>query len=151
MKRARITVGDLMPASIPATLNDSLQARLDRLGNVKSIAQVAAVIGREFSYELLKEVSPFQTEELLSGLDRLVQSGLIYGTGNPPSARYLFKHALVQDAAYQSLLRSARRDHHQRIARALEERFPELVETQPELLARHCAEAGQTEKAVYYW
>ena len=137
--------------AVPASLQASLMARLDRLGPAKEVAQIGAAIGREFSHSLLAAVSHKPETELGSALDRLVQSGLLFRQGVPPHATYLFKHALVQDAAYGTLLREPRRALHARIAEALESQFPEIAENQPELLARHCTEAGQIEKAVGLW
>jgi TOMM system kinase/cyclase fusion protein len=141
----------LPPLAIPTTLHDSLMARLDRLAAVKAIAQLGATLGREFSYELLRSVSPWDDATLQRGLQQLVAAELLYQRGVPPQSRYIFKHALIQEAAYQSLLRSTRQQYHQRIARALEAQFPETVETQPELLAYHYTEAGLSEQAVDYW
>lgn len=143
--------GPLPPLAIPATLHDSLMARLDRLAAVKGLAQLGATLGREFSYELLQAVSPWDEETLRRGLQQLVEAEFLYQQGLPPQATYLFKHALIQDAAYQSLLRSTRQQYHQRIAQVLVERLPETVEAQPELLAHHYTEAGLTEGAVDFW
>jgi hypothetical protein len=143
--------GPLPPLAIPTTLHDSLMARLDRLATVKSLAQLAATLGREFAYDLLQAVSPWDEGTLQRGLRQLVEAELLYQRGLPPQATYLFKHALIQEAAYQSLLRSTRQQHHQRIAHVLEARFPETVETQPELLAQHYTEAGLHEPALRYW
>ena len=129
--------GPLPPLAIPTTLHDSLMARLDRLATVKGLAQLGATLGREFSYELLHAVSPWDEATLRRGLQQLVDAEFLYQQGLPPQATYLFKHALIQEAAYQSLLRSTRQQHHQHIAQVLEARFPELCETQPELLAHH--------------
>jgi hypothetical protein len=126
-------------------------ARLDRLNETKRVAQLAAVIGREFSYELLRAVGPFSEVELQGALERLAYSELIFQRGDPPRARYAFKHALIQDASYQSLLRSQRRMHHQRVAETLEQQFPETVEIHPELIAHHYTEAGIHEQAIVYW
>jgi hypothetical protein len=126
-------------------------ARLDRLGPAKEAAQVGAVIGREFSYALLASVLRKPEAELGSALDRLIQAGLLFRQGVPPHATYLFKHALVQDAAYGTLLREPRRELHGRIADVLESQFTEIAENQPELLARHCSEAGLIEKAAGLW
>ncbi len=136
---------------IPATLQDALMARLDRLGTAKEIAQLGATLGREFSYELLHAVSNRDEGSLQRGLRQLVDSELVFQSGMPPQARYLFKHALVQDTAYQSLLKSRRQQLHQQIALVLEERFAEIKETQPELLAHHYTEAGLIEQAIPYW
>ena len=143
--------GPLPPLAIPTTLHDSLMARLDRLATVKSLAQLGATLGREFSYELLQAVSPWDEGTLQRGLHQLVEAEFLYQRGLPPQATYLFKHALIQDAAYQSLLRSTRQQYHQRIAQVLEARFPELCETQPELLAQHYTEAGLMAQAIPYW
>ncbi|HJY82733.1 MAG TPA: adenylate cyclase, partial [Candidatus Binatia bacterium] len=139
------------PLAIPSTLQDSLMARLDRLAPVKEIAQLGATIGREFSYELLHAVSPVDEGILQQGLRQLVEVELLYQRGLPPQATYLFKHALIQDTAYQSLLKSRRQQVHQQIARVLEERFVETVEIQPELVAHHYTEAGLIEQAIPYW
>ena len=135
---------------IPATLHDSLMARLDRSESVRRVAQIGSAIGREFSYTLLHTVSSLPEEELRSALDRLVASELVFQRGAPPEAVYSFKHALVQDAAHGSLLRNVRQQLHA-IAEALETHSPELMDTQPELFAQHYAEAGSVEKAVIYW
>jgi class 3 adenylate cyclase/predicted ATPase len=147
------SVGSLesIGSAIPATLQDSLMARLDRLGAVKEIAQVGATLGREFPYELLHAVAPVDETTLRQGLSQLVAAELLYQRGTPPQSTYLFKHALIQDTAYQSLLKSRRQQLHQQIAHALEERFPDTKETQPELLAHHYAEAGLSAQAIPYW
>ena len=136
---------------VPATLHASLMARLDRLGAAKEIAQIGAAIGRDFSHGLIAAVAEKSEPELAAVLDRLVQAGMLFRQGVPPHASYLFKHALVQDAAYGTLLRSRRQQLHGKIVTALEEEFPEIAEAQPEILARHCAEAQLDEKAVRYW
>jgi predicted ATPase len=143
--------GSLSSLAIPATLQDSLMARLDRLVTAKAIAQYASVIGRQFSYELLQAMSQLDETMLQHELGRLVKADLVYQRGLPPQATYTFKHALIQDSAYASLLRSTRQGYHRRIAEVLVERFPEVVETQPELLAHHYTEAGLNEQAVGYW
>jgi predicted ATPase len=143
--------GELRPLAIPTTLHDSLMARLDRLTTAKEIAQLGATLGREFSYELIRAVSPLDEGGLQKGLASLVDAELLYQKGQPPQARYLFKHALVQETAYQSLLKSRRQQYHQHIARVLEERFLETVEIQPELLAHHYTEAGLRAQAIPYW
>jgi predicted ATPase len=143
--------GSFSTFAIPATLHDSLMARLDRLVAAKGIAQLAAVIGRQFPYDLLQAVSQLDKSTLQRELRRLVEAEIVYQRGLPPHASYLFKHALIQDAAYQSLLKSTRQGHHQRIAQVLEAQFPETAEAQPELLAHHYTEAGLTEQAVSYW
>jgi class 3 adenylate cyclase/predicted ATPase len=137
--------------AVPASLHASLMARLDRLGSAKDLAQIGAVIGREFSYALLAAVAHRAEAELQSALERLVEAGLLFRQGVPPHANYLFKHALVQDAAYGTLLREPRRALHARIAETLENSFARIVENQPELLARHCSEAGLIEKAALLW
>jgi class 3 adenylate cyclase/predicted ATPase len=137
---------------IPATLHASLMARLDRLGSAaKEVAQVGAAIGREFSHELLLSVAQRNSAELNAALDQLVSAELIFRRGMPPDAEYTFKHALVQDVAYSTLLRAARRKLHERIAKALEQLFPERANIEPELLARHFTEAEQAEIAISYW
>ena len=143
--------GPLPPLAIPATLHDSLLARLDRLAPVKEIAQIGAALGREFSHGLLAAVVDRPEPELRSAVDQLVQSELIFRRGAPPEATYRFKHALVQDAAYGTLLKFRRQQLHARIAKVLETQFPETAETQPELLAHHCTMAVLVEKAVGYW
>ena len=137
--------------AVPASLHASLMARLDRLGSAKEVAQIGAAIGREFSHALLAAVVGKSEAELVSALDRLVDAGLLFRQGLPPHASYLFKHALVQDAAYGTLLRERRRVFHDRIAETLETQFTEIAESQPELLARHCTEAGLIEKAATLW
>jgi class 3 adenylate cyclase/tetratricopeptide (TPR) repeat protein len=139
------------PLIVPATLRASLLARLDRLGSAKEIAQIGAAIGREFSYDLLAAVAGRTDAELHAALGRLTQSGLAVHGGTANHATYLFKHALVQDAAYDTMLRATRQRLHQNIVEVLESTFPEMVETQPELLAHHAAEAGMLEAAIGYW
>jgi len=143
--------GPLPPLAIPTTLHDALMARLDRLAPVKTVAQLGATLGRTFPYDLLHAVAPFEDATLQTGLRQLVEAELLYQHGVPPQATYTFKHALIQDAAYQSLLRSTRQQYHQRIAQVLEEQFPESATTQPELLAQHYTEAGLREQAIVYW
>jgi predicted ATPase len=143
--------GPLPPLAIPTTLHDSLMARLDRLAAVKGLAQLGATLGREFAYDLLQAVAPWDAGTVRRGLQQLVEAEFLYQRGVPPQATYRFKHALIQDTAYQSLLRSTRQQHHQRIAQVLEAQFPETVETQPELLAHHYTEAGQGAQAITYW
>jgi class 3 adenylate cyclase/predicted ATPase len=143
--------GSFTTLAIPATLQDSLMARLDRLMTAKVIAQLGATIGRQFSYELLQTVSELDEATLKRELGRLVEAELVYQRGLPPHATYIFKHALVQDTAYESLLRSTRQGYHRRIAEVLEARFPETAESQPELLAHHYTEAGLNEQAIGYW
>jgi class 3 adenylate cyclase/predicted ATPase len=136
---------------VPASLHASLMARLDRLGSAKEVAQIGAAIGREFSHALLASVALKPEAELRSALDRLVSAGLLFRQGAPPHAAYLFKHALVQDAAYSTLLREPRRALHARIGEALEIQFAEIAENRPELPARHFTEAGLLEKAAHLW
>jgi len=143
--------GPLPPLAIPTTLQDSLMARLDRLASVREVVQLSATLGREFTYELLRAVSPLDEATLQRELARLVEVELLYQRGLPPQARYVFKHALIQDAAYQSLLKSKRQQYHQQIAQILEERFAETRELHPELLAHHYTEAGLREQALPYW
>src|SRR5262249_37909634 len=136
--------GSLRALTIPVTLQDSLMARLDRLVTAKAVAQYAAVIGRQFSYDLLQAVSQVDEVVLQRELGRLVEAEIVYQRGLPPQSTYVFKHALIQDAAYQSLLKSTRQHYHQRIAQVLEAQFTETAEAQPELLAHHFTEAGLT-------
>jgi predicted ATPase len=143
--------GSLPALEIPTTLHDSLLARLDRLGPAKAVAQLGATLGRAFSYELLYAVSPVDAVTLDAAMTRLVEAGLLYQQGSPPRTRYLFKHALIQETAYQSLLRSTRQQYHQHIAQTLAEQFPDIAETQPELLAHHYTEAGLSARAIPYW
>src|SRR5271166_4820233 len=137
--------------AVPASLHASLMARLDRLGPAKELAQIGAAIGREFSHGLMAAVAGKPEAEAQPALDRLVDAGLLFRQGSPPHATYQFKHALVQDAAYGALLREPRRALHARIAETLESEFTEIAENQPELLARHCTEAGLVEKAAALW
>jgi class 3 adenylate cyclase/predicted ATPase len=137
--------------SIPASLHDSLMARLDRIPEVKEIAQTAACIGREFVYALLAAIADRPEPGLAIALDQLTAAELIFRRGNPPEARYTFKHALVQDAAYRSLLKSKRQQLHARIAQVLEERLTDAGETGPEVLAQHLTDASLAERAIPYW
>jgi predicted ATPase len=143
--------GPLAAVTIPTTLYDSLMARLDRLPTVREVAQLGAVLGREFAYELLHALTTMDEATLQHGLTQLVDAELLYQRGRPPRARYMFKHALIQDAAYTSLLKSTRQQYHQQIAQLLEARFPETVVAEPELLAHHYTEAGCHTQAVGYW
>lgn len=143
--------GPLPPLAIPATLQDSLMARLDRLSSTRETVQLAATIGREFSFELIRAVSPLDEDTLRLALGQLVKAELIYRRGSTSNSVYLFKHALILDAAYQSLLKSSRHIYHQKIAMALETQFPTVRDTQPALLAHHCTEAGLTTQAIGYW
>ncbi|MBI3303956.1 MAG: AAA family ATPase, partial [Deltaproteobacteria bacterium] len=140
-----------LPLAIPTTLQDSLMARLDRLATVKEVAQLGATLGREFSYELIQAVSPGDEASLQQALAKLVEAELLYQRGLAPQARYIFKHALIQEAAYQSLLKSKRYQYHKQIAQVLEERFAETREIQPELLAHHYTEASLVAQAIPYW
>src|SRR6202022_2270500 len=137
--------------AVPASLHASLMARLDRLGPAKEVAQIGAAIGREFSHALLAAVVRKPEPELVSSLDRLIRAGLLFRKGVPPRATYLFKHALVQDAAYGTLLRQPRRALHARIADTIERQFADIAESHPDLLARHCTEAGLIDKAASLW
>jgi predicted ATPase len=146
-----VLTGPLSTMAIPETLQDSLMARLDQLGTAKEVAQLGAVLGREFAYDMLRAVSSRDEATGQDALARLVAAELLYQRGRPPHARYIFKHALIQDAAYASLLRSTRQQVHEQVAQLLEARFPETVETQPELVAQHYTAAGCAEQAVSYW
>ena len=143
--------GPLSSLSIPETLQESLMARLDRLPQVREIAQLASVLGREFAYEMISGLSAGGETTLQDGLGELVEADLLYQRGRPPRSKYIFKHALIQDAAYESLLRRNRQRHHQQVAELLESKFPEVVEAQPELVAHHFSEAGAIKRAVAYW
>lgn len=138
-------------AAVPSTLHASLMTRLDRLGEAKGLAQIGAALGREFSHELLAAVAEMDEPQLRAGLEKIIRTGLMFRNGTLPNATYLFKHALVQDVAYDTMLRAKRQRLHERIARALEEGFPETKDVQPELLAHHYTEAGLVEKAIGYW
>ncbi|GAB4564338.1 MAG: hypothetical protein Tsb0020_14410 [Haliangiales bacterium] len=141
---------DLSSLTIPESLRGSLMARLDRLGPAKEVAQIASVIGREFSFKLLASISDVPALELGHALDQLVHAELVVQRGRPPNARYVFKHGLTQDTAYESLLDKTRRHYHARIAEALEHSFPDIATAQPELVAHHCTEA-RLEAAVSWW
>jgi len=143
--------GPLPPLAIPATLQDSLMARLDRLAPVREIAQIGAAIGREFSYSLVLALVGRDESALTHGLAQLEQAGLVFRRGEPPDAVYSFKHALVRDAAYESLLKSRRQQLHGQIARALEQGFADIVASQPEIVAQHFTAAGLVEPAIDYW
>ncbi len=145
------TAGSPLPLSIPTSLQDSLTARLDRLGPVKEVAQLAATLGRSFRHDLLLALAPDRREELESAIRALEAAELIFRRGAAPNMSYQFKHALVQEAAYNSLLISRRQRHHAHIARTLEARFPERAETEPEYLAHHYTEAGLAEQAIDHW
>jgi class 3 adenylate cyclase/tetratricopeptide (TPR) repeat protein len=143
--------GSARNVTIPATLRDSLMARLDRYAPVKEVAQMGAAIGREFSYELIAAVAPSSEAQLDDALKQLIESGLAFRRGTPPEANYTFKHALIQDAAYDSLLKSRRQELHGRIAREIEARFPQTKDTEPEVLAHHKEQAGLHEQAIEHW
>jgi class 3 adenylate cyclase/predicted ATPase len=149
---AVLAITSVAALSVPATLHASLMARLDRLGPApKEIAQIGAVLGREFAYELIEPVAQRHEKELQAALDRLGEAGLLFCRGIAPHASYLFKHALVQDAAYSTLLRGRRQELHNRVGAALKEHFADLVERQPELLAHHLTAAGNTDSAIEQW
>jgi class 3 adenylate cyclase/predicted ATPase len=143
--------GPLSSLSIPDTLQESLMARLDRLPQVRELAQIGSVLGREFAYEMISGLSNISDATLREGLGQLVEAELLYQRGRPPRARYVFKHALVKDAAYGSLLRRSRQQYHRQVAELLETKFTEVVEAHPELLAHHYSEAGVVDRAVDYW
>lgn len=143
--------GPLPSLAIPATLQDSLMARLDRLATAKDVAQLGAVLGRAFRYELVRAISPLDDATLQRELERLVEADLLHMHAAPPQAMYTFKHAMIQDAAYQSLLRSTRQDYHGRVAEVLVKHFPEEVDTRPELVAYHYTAAGATALGIEYW
>jgi predicted ATPase len=143
--------GPVRSFAIPTTLHDSLMARRDRLVTAKALAQYASVIGRHFSYAVLRAVSELDEATLTRELARLVDAELVYQRGRPPHATYMFKHALIRDVAYESLLKRTRQEHHHRIARVLETQFSDVRASQPELLAHHYTEAGLPERAVEYW
>jgi class 3 adenylate cyclase/tetratricopeptide (TPR) repeat protein len=153
LTRAVLESDDAKPAGreIPATLHDSLMARLDRLGPAKEVVQIGAVIGSEFSYQLLRAVHSLSDEDLQHKLRRLTDADLLYVRGLAPDATYQFKHALIHDAAYEALLKSRRRELHRLVARTIDEKFPGIKEAHPEVLARHWTEAGETERAVAEW
>ena len=150
---AERTVASVPPlaTAVPATLHASLMARLDRLGPAKEVAQIGAALGREFPDELISAVARKPKAELKTALDRLIEAGLLFGQGVPPHRTYLFKHALVRDAAYSTLLRGRRHELHSQIVSALQQNFPELVISQPEMLAHHCAEGGLLVDAIEYY
>ena len=143
--------GPLTQLAVPTTLQASLAARIDRLAPAKDVAQLAAAIGREFSYELVAAISPMTPTALQQAFDQLVTSGLVSRRGGGEQAIYLFKHALVRDAAYNTLLKGRRQQLHAAIATAMVERFKALSATQPEIVAHHYEEAGLIERAIEYW
>jgi class 3 adenylate cyclase/tetratricopeptide (TPR) repeat protein len=144
-------IDPVAPLAIPTSLHASLLARLDRLAPTREVAQVGAALGRQFSHELISAVAMIPQQQLDDSLAQLVHAELIFRRGTPPNAEYTFKHALVQDAAYSTLLRSRRQQIHGRIAATMEGQFPEITAAQPAVVAQHCAEAGLTEKAIGYW
>src|SRR5215472_14521493 len=152
LTRAVLENADATPGAhaIPETLHDSLMARLDRLGAAKEVAQLAAVIGTEFSYELLQLIAEVSEGELRTALTKLTDAELIYARGFPPEATYQFKHALIRETAYDALLKSRRRELHRLVAQTIDQRFAALRE-QPEVLAHHWTEAGETELAITQW
>jgi class 3 adenylate cyclase/tetratricopeptide (TPR) repeat protein len=148
---AYVLTGSLAQLHIPATLQDSLMARLDRAPRSREVAQLGSVLGREFAYDMISALAGLEEEMLQGGLGQLVADELLYQRGRPPRSRYLFKHALIQDAAYQSLLKRTRQQYHERAAKLLEDRFPEVASTQPELVVHHYTEANCPTQAIAYW
>jgi tetratricopeptide (TPR) repeat protein len=148
---AYVLRGALAQLHIPETLQDSLMARLDRAPRLREVAQLGSVLGREFAYDMISALAGIEEGMLQSGLGQLVVDELLYQRGRPPRSRYLFKHALIQDAAYQSLLKRTRQQYHQHVAKLLEDRFPEVASTQPELVAHHYTEANCPAEAIAYW
>ncbi len=144
-------IGSIVDLSVPSTLQESLTARLDRLGSARVTAQLGAVVGREFSYELLRVLSSEDENELRAALDVLVDAEIVYQRGLPPASTYVFRHALIQDAAYASLLRSTRRSYHEQIGNVLTAHFPDVAESRPELIAHHYTEAGRMAEAIDWW
>jgi class 3 adenylate cyclase/tetratricopeptide (TPR) repeat protein len=153
LTRAVAVSKDSKPAlsEIPATLRDLLMARLDRLGEAREVAQVAAILGHEFSWEMLSAIAPVEDGQLATALKTLAEAGLLLEQGLPPEARYRFRHVLIQETAYRSLLRTKRQSFHRRIAEVMEKRFPETAEAQPQLLAFHLTEAGLGQQAIPHW
>jgi predicted ATPase len=148
---AYVLRGALAQLHIPETLQDSLMARLDRAPRLREVAQLGSVLGREFSYDMISALAGIEEQMLQSSLGQLVVDELLYQRGRPPRSRYLFKHALIQDAAYQSLLKRTRQQYHQQVAKLLEDRFSEVASTQPELVAHHYAQANCPAQAIAYW
>ena len=146
-----VLAGPLSKVAIPATLHDSLMARLDRVPIARKIAQLGAVLGREFNFEMVQALASVPASKLFSGLEQLIDNELLYQRGRPPRAKYIFKHALVHEVAYRSLLRKTRRTYHQAAAELIEKQFPLLVQTEPEIIAHHYAEADCLEQAIQYW
>ena len=136
---------------IPATLQDSLAARLDRLGPIKDVALAGSIIGPEFSFELVEALVSLAPQSLSASLKQLVQSDIIVERGDPPNAIYSFKHALLRDAAYQTILKSRKRDLHRRVAETLELRFPDMARSEPEVIAHHYTQADITERSLHFW
>ncbi|AMV28434.1 Serine/threonine-protein kinase PknB [Gemmata sp. SH-PL17] len=147
----RGTTADEVGADIPTTLRDLLLARLDRMASDKAVVQLGAVIGRTFAHAVIRAASELDEQALRVELDKLVGAGLLFSKGSLPRTTYTFKHALIQDAAYQSMVKKRRQQFHRAVAEKLEERFPEVAQTQPELLARHFTEAGEADRAIDYW
>jgi predicted ATPase len=143
--------GPLPALAIPTTLHDSLMARVDRLGTARGVVQLGAVLGRQFAFELLQAVSRLEEEIVQRELSKAVEAELLYRQGLPPHATYVFKHDLIRETAYQTLLKRTRQQYHRRTAQVLVERFPAIAETQPELAAHHYTEAGLAAPAVLYW
>jgi predicted ATPase len=143
--------GAAPPLTVPSTLQDSLMARLDRLSPVREVAQIAAALGRHFSHELISAVASMTRQQLDDALEQLVAAELIFRRGTPPDAEYTFKHALVQEAAYESSLKSKRQQYHLQIVQALERQFPEITDAQPHILAHHYTEANLRKQAIPYW
>jgi class 3 adenylate cyclase/tetratricopeptide (TPR) repeat protein len=148
---AYVLTGALAQLHIPETLQDSLMARLDRAPRLREVAQLGSVLGREFAYDMISALAGIEEQMLQTGLGQLVVDELLYQRGRPPRSRYLFKHALIQDAAYQSLLKRTRQQYHERAAKLLEDRFPEVARTQPELVAHHYTQANCPAQAIAYW
>src|SRR3984957_18711330 len=148
---AYVLTGALAQLHIPETLQDSLMARLGRGPRLREVAQLGSVLGREVAYDMISALAGIEEEMLQSGLGQLVVDELLYQRGRPPRSRYLFKHALIQDAAYQSLLKRTRQQYHRQVAKLLEDRFPEVASTQPELVAHHYTEANCPAPAIAYW
>src|SRR5437762_303996 len=146
-----VLTGALAQLHIPETLQDSLMARLDRAPRLRELAQLGSVLGREFAYDMISALAGLEDEILQSGLGQLVLDELLYQRGRPPRSRYIFKHALIQDAAYQSLLKRTRQQYHRQVAELLESNFADTVETNPELVAHHYSEAGLPAQAGKYW
>ena len=143
--------GPLSEVSIPASLHESLMARLDRLPTLREVAQLGAVLGRDFAYEMLRAITASTSRDCATCSAVLVEAELLYQRGRPPRSRYMFKHALIQDAAYQSLVRRTRQQYHRQVAELLESNFADTVEASPELVAHHYSEAGLPAQAVTYW